>query len=242
MLILFDIDMTLLTSNHIGVTCLRDAGRSLFNPEFTIDGIVFGGGLDPNIIRDMLTLNNVEPTQSNVDLMRSTYHHLLTERAQAQTVANALPGAIELVNATATHESRPTLGLLTGNYAETGTIKVQAAGFDPSMFTINAWGDASPHDNPLRAHLPLVAIENYRQTKGIALDPQSVIIIGDTIHDVSCAKDTGCRSLAVATGHDTSDTLSRAGADLVVDDLTKTGELLEWIMNKQLSNQTSNQQ
>jgi len=245
MLILFDIDMTLLTSNHIGITCLRDAGRSLFNPDFTIETITFGGCLDPVIIAQMLTLNNVESTQSNVDQMRSTYHQLLADRASIETVADALPGAHDLVNAAANHESKPTLGLLTGNYPETGTIKIKAAGFDPDLFTINAWGDSSPHDNPIRAHLPLVAIEHYRQTKGIALDPQSVIVIGDTIHDVTCAKDTGCRSLAVATGHDDSGTLLQAGADLVVDDLTKTEGLLEWIMNKQVkqaANQTSTHQ
>lgn len=230
MLILFDIDMTLLSSNHIGIDCLRGAGRSLFTPEFSIEGITFGGGLDPNIIRDMLTLNNVEATQSNADSMRSAYHQLLTDRAKSESVASPLPGAHDLVNATAAHHSKPTLGLLTGNFQETGTIKVEAAGFDTSLFTINAWGDSSPHANPIRAHLPPVAIENYRRVKGITLDPQSVIVIGDTIHDVTCAKDSGCRSLAVATGHDDASTLSAAGADLVVDDLTKTEELIEWMM------------
>ena len=230
MLILFDIDMTLLSSNHIGVDCLRDAGRSLFNPDFTVEGIVFGGGIDPVIVADMLSLNKVTPSQANIDAMRSTYHQLLTEIANERTVAEPLPGAHDLVNASATHHSQPTLGLLTGNYQETGTIKVVSAGFDPSLFTINAWGDSSPHANPIRAHLPPVAIDNYRQVKGIPLDPQSVIVIGDTIHDVTCAKDTGCRSLAVATGHDDANTLSNAGADLVVNDLTKTEELIEWMM------------
>lgn len=231
MLILFDIDMTLLSSNHIGVTCLRDAGRSLFNPDFTIDTITFGGGLDPVIIRDMLILNKVDPSQTNVNAMRSLYHQLLSDHSKSQPVASPLPGAHDLVNAAATHHSKPTLGLLTGNYQETGTIKVQSAGFDTALFTINAWGDSSPHPKPIRAHLPPVAIENYHQTKGIPLDPQSVIVIGDTIHDVTCAKDTGCRSLAVATGHNDADTLRDAGADLVVDDLTQTGELIEWMIN-----------
>ena len=231
MLILFDIDMTLLSSNHIGVTCLRDAGGLLFTPDFTIEGIAFGGGIDPNILRDMLTLNKVEPTQANVDALRSSYHQMLTEIANSRAVAEALPGAHDLVNATATHHSQPTMGLLTGNYQETGTIKVVSAGFDPSLFTINAWGDCSPHQEPKRSHLPPVAIERYQAVKNTKLNPQSVIVIGDTIHDVSCAKENGCRSLAVATGHDDFDTLVKAGADLVVDDLTQTGELIEWMMN-----------
>lgn len=67
--------------------------------------------------------------------------------------------------------------------------------------------------------------------KGVHLDPQSVVIIGDTIHDVRCAKDTGCRALAVATGHHDADTLREAGADLVVDDLTDTTMLLNWMLS-----------
>ncbi|MBL4698770.1 MAG: HAD hydrolase-like protein [Phycisphaerales bacterium] len=232
MLILFDIDMTLVKSNHIGVTCLRDAGRELFDPGFTVEGIVFGGGIDPVIVADMLVLNRIEPTETNVRAMRSTYHRFLSTLAESQSVATALPGAHELVDATRNHVSKPAIGLLTGNYQETGTIKVVSAGFDPSLFTINAWGDCSPHPQPKRAHLPPVAIERYQRVKNTTLDPQSVIIIGDTIHDVSCAKVNGCRSLAVATGHDDAATLRDAGADLVVDDLTKTGKLIEWMMHK----------
>jgi len=234
MLILFDIDMTLLQSKHVGVSCLRDAGRELFDQDFSVEGIRFGGGLDPVIIKEMLEKNNVAPTLSNINSMRSNYHRLLDLLSQSQQVATPLPGAHELVNATSSHDSNPTIGLLTGNFQETGIIKVKSAGFDPELFTINAWGDSSPHENPIRSHLPPVAIENYRQVKNIDLDPQSVIIIGDTIHDVACAIDSGCRSLAVATGHDTSDTLKAAGAHRVIDDLTKTEEIIEWIMNDSL--------
>ena len=231
MLILFDIDMTLLSSSHIGIDCLRDAGRSLFNPDFTVEGVVFGGGIDPLILQEMLLLNEIDPSQINIDSLRSTYHEILTKIANERTVAEPLPGAHELVNATASHHTQPTLGLLTGNYQETGTIKVVSAGFDPSIFTINAWGDCSPHKEPKRSHLPPVAIERYQRVKNMTLNPQSVIVIGDTIHDVSCAKVNGCRSLAVATGHDDADTLRDAGADRVVEDLTQTEELIEWLMH-----------
>ena len=234
MLILFDIDMTLLETKHIGIDCLHDAGRSLFTPDFTIDGIVFGGCLDPVIITQMLMLNKIDPTKEHIGAMRMHYHANLSAIAQTRSVSRALPGAHNLVNAVRDHTSKPTLGLLTGNFAETGTIKITAAGFNPDDFTINAWGDASPHPQPIRSHLPPVAIQNYKIAKGVEIDPQSVIIIGDTIHDVSCAKDSGCRVLAVATGHDSREALESQGADLVVDDLTQTGEIIEWIMNDTL--------
>ena len=58
-----------------------------------------------------------------------------------------------------------------------------------------------------------------------------VLIIGDTPHDVDCAAANGCRSLGVATGWFTVDDLESAGADRVVDDLSDTAGLLEWIVH-----------
>ena len=231
MLILFDIDMTLLETHHIGIDCLRDAGQELFTPDFTIEGIVFGGGLDPVIIRDMLVMNGIEPSAEHIKSIRTHYHDQLGRIAGERSIARALAGAHDLVNATAGHPSRPAMGLLTGNFPETGTIKVKNAGFDPDLFTINAWGDSSPHAVPHRSHLPPVAIEHYKRINERDLDPSSVVIIGDTEHDVTCAKDNGCRALAVATGHATGGELRDAGADRVLDDLTDTEGIMQWIMD-----------
>ncbi len=229
MLILFDIDMTLLESKHIGMTCLRNSGRALFDPSFSTEGIRFGGGIDPIIISEMLTQNNIEPTPAHIQSMRSSYHRMLDTIAQTQPVSTPLPGAHDLVNAVLEHPSKPAVGLLTGNFQETGTIKIKSAGFNPSHFTINAWGDSSPHPNPVRAHLPPVAMEKYQAVKGKAIDPQSVVVLGDTEHDVSCALDSGCTSLAVATGHSTKVELTKAGAHHVLDDLTNTEGIIQWL-------------
>lgn len=229
MLILFDIDMTLLTSDHIGIGCLHDAGRDLFTPGFTIEGITFGGCLDPVIIAQMLELNTIEPSADNIAALRAGYHDRLTRHAAQRPIARALPGAPELVDATRAHPQTLAIGVLTGNFPETGTIKLTSAGFDPAHFTINAWGDDSPHARPHRSHLPPVAMELFTSTKGHAIDPERVIVIGDTIHDVTCALDSGCRSLAVATGHSSRQQLEDAGAHLVIDDLTDTDAIMGWM-------------
>ena len=230
MLILFDIDMTLLETDHIGITLLENAGRDLFHPGFTAEGISFGGCLDPVIIAQMLTNNQVESNPDNITALRRLYHAGLDRTANERPIARALAGSHELVDATRKHADIDAIGVLTGNYPETGAIKLRSAGFDPDHFVINAWGDASPHPEPLRSHLPPVAIDNYRTAKAREIDPEQVIIIGDTVHDVTCALDNDCRALAVATGHATRQELEDAGAHLVVDDLTRTQELLDWIM------------
>ncbi len=231
MLILYDIDMTLLATDHIGIDLLRDAGDEAFGEGFCVEGIRFGGCLDPDIIARMLVQNQVEACAENIQLMRTGYARRLERYFETPNWSRALPGAIELVEATMRMESSPAIGVLTGNFQETGVLKLRAAGFDPDWFTVNAWGDGSSIWPPHRSHLPPVAMERYRALKGVEIEPGSVIVIGDTEHDVACARENGCRSLAVATGHDSRCTLQSAGADLVVDDLQETGELVEWIMN-----------
>lgn len=232
MLILFDIDMTLLETDHIGITLLENAGRELFHERFTAEGINFGGCLDPVIIAQMLINNQVDNTPDNITALRKHYHTGLQRTANQRPIARALAGAHELVAATRIHDSIDAIGVLTGNYPETGAIKLASAGFDPTHFEINAWGDASPHAQPLRSHLPPVAIQNFLELRARAIDPEQVIIIGDTIHDVTCALDNGCRALAVATGHATREELQDAGAHIVVDDLTQTEQLLEWMLTR----------
>ncbi len=229
MLILYDIDMTLLETRHIGITCLHEAGRDAFGPDFTIEGIVFGGGIDPDIIARMLTMNAIDPTESNIATMRKGYHQRLVAAAADRTISWALPGAHALVRATRQLALNPTLGVLTGNYAETGTIKLREAGFAMDDFEVCVWGDDSPHHPPKRSHLPPVAIEKYAGLKGHLPESESVLIVGDTVHDVSCALDSGCTVLAVATGHATGEELRDAGAHRVVDDLTDTEGIVQWI-------------
>ncbi len=231
MLILFDIDMTLLETDHIGIDLLEAAGRELFTPDFSARGVVFGGRLDPVIIAAMLGRNGIQTTPDRIAAMRAHYHRGLREHAAQRAIARALPGALDLVQASRAHRDTVAIGVLTGNFPETGAIKLASAGFDPSHFTINAWGDQSPHAQPQRSHLPPIAIDAFVKAHR-AIEPDQVIIIGDTVHDVSCALDSGCRSLAVATGHDTRQALAQAGAHLVADDLTNTDDLVDWMMSK----------
>lgn len=228
MLILFDIDRTLLETDAAGMSCLLDAGRSLFGPGFTIDGVPFGGRLDPLIIRDILAASGIEHTPDRALAMRRGYHERMTRVMSRPGSARALPGTTELVEALGAIEQL-SIGLLTGNFEETGRLKLAAAGFDTDRFPIRVWGDDSPFDPPAREHLPPVGIDRYTAVKGVRPEAEDVVIIGDTVHDVACGLAHGCRVLGVATGHDPADTLARAGAHRVVDDLSDTRGIMAWI-------------
>ncbi len=108
-------------------------------------------------------------------------------------------------------------------------MKLQMAGVDPEGFAIRVWGDDSPHDPPARDHLPGVAIERVSEAWGRQARGEEVVVIGDTPHDISCARAHGCRVLAVATGKFSAAELSHA--DETVEDLGDIEAVMRWIMD-----------
>ncbi len=228
MLVLFDIDGTLLTTNGRGIEALVAAGRELFGETFTREGVDVAGRLDPLIIVDLLARNGVAVTDEHVQAMREGYgRHLLRERDGAATPWRALAGAAELVDAVEA-VSEITLGLLTGNYPETGEFKLSSVGLEPSRFSIQVWGCDSPQTPPSRNHLPAVGMERYEAAMRRSRGSYDVVIIGDTPHDVECARAHGCRVLAVATGR--YSTMELSGADLCVETLVDTDTILSWLV------------
>jgi phosphoglycolate phosphatase-like HAD superfamily hydrolase len=222
-LILFDIDGTLLTAGGAGRAAMVDAGRELFGDVFTLDGVEIAGRLDPLIYADAAALCGVDDGAAHHDRFRAVYRAHL-ERRLATSDVRALPGTADLVGALRRAET-VSLGLLTGNYPETGRLKLTAAGLDESVFAVNAFGSDGGH----RRDLPLVAIRRYAERHGRPIEPQHVVVIGDTAHDVDCAGANGCRCIGVGTGLTPTDELRGLGADLAVDDLSDTEALVAWI-------------
>lgn len=208
---------------------LERAGRELFHPAFDVSGIDFAGRLDVLIMADLLRRHGVEAGPEAIARFRSGYAaHMPWAMDLHRAKTEAKPGTHELVRATG-GLAGATIGLLTGNFAETGTMKVRGAGFDPAVFTVNAWGDESPSTPPTRDDLPRSAMGKYAALHGRPVEARRVVVIGDTPHDVRCARVNGCRSIAVATGKFSVPELRDAGADLAVPDLRETAMLVEWI-------------
>ena len=231
MLILFDIDLTLLESGGSGIQAIDAAARETFGDDCNADGLNFGGQLDPLIMGAMLRRAGLEPNAERLDAIASRYIEILSGRLKPGG-ARTLPGVTDLLDALDRALSpAPTLGLLTGNLEPSGTLKLIAAGLDPDRFDVRVWGSDSPHQPPARDHLPPVGMARYAEARGQAIEPERVVVIGDTEHDIRCARVNGCRSLGVATGHTSLDTLREAGADLAVPDLSATEEILAWLLD-----------
>lgn len=239
MLILFDIDGTLLLSKGASIACARAAGAEVTGRPFSAEGLRTGGGLDPLIWRMLCEHNGVAEAVPREPEFRATYARHLGARLAVPGTAYALPGVFELLAALEERAATPSargaspatataplgLGLLTGNYPETGALKLRAAGIDPGRFAIGAWGDDGGH----RRELLPVALSRFRDATGRAVPPAQVVIVGDTPHDIDVARAHGARSLGVATGGYDAGELRAVGADLVVDDLSPTARVLEFL-------------
>ena len=230
MLILFDIDATLITTSGAGIRAMTDAGRELYGPDFRVTGIEFAGRLDPLIIIGMFRASGVARSPESLLTFRAAYERHLRERiTHPETVAKALPGVHDLLDALGAMET-VTLGLLTGNFAETGSIKLRACGIEPDRFPVQVWGDESNSLPPTREDLPGVALNRYHSTYNRRLRGVEAVVIGDTPHDIRCAKAHGCRSLAVATGSFSVEHLEQHQPDRTVPNLSATDEIVGWLL------------
>jgi len=232
MLTLFDIDGTILRTFGQGVRAMGHAGRELHGEHFDERRVEYAGRLDPLIIADLLAAHELDIHEESVAIFRTTYRKHL-EIMLEQEPAEVCPGVGELFEALEQAHGT-TLGLLTGNFPETGEIKLRSGGIDPERFAIRVWASDSPHDPPARDHLPPVGIQRYLELHKREIDPQDVIVIGDTPADIDCAKASGCRCIAVGTGKYTPAELTKAGADLAVEDLSETDRLLAWMLRAEL--------
>lgn len=228
-LILFDIDATLIRTSGLGIRAMGLAGRGLFGENFDERRVDYAGRLDPLIMADLLRVHGIEATADTFARFRLQYRvhleRLLSETGQGRVC----PGVPELLDRLE-RCAGVTLGLLTGNFPETGAIKLRACGVSPERFAVAAWGDESPHSPPARDHLPPVAMRRYSEKFGAPIAPDRVTIIGDTPHDIACAKAHACRSLGVATGQFGVGALGEAGADLALPDLSDTDRVVTWLV------------
>ena len=228
MLLLFDVDGTLVTTAGVGISAMDRAGKAFFGDTFDAGAVQYAGRLDPLIIADLLVAHDKPVHEEAIEAFRGGYRDNLIDLLEESDKGRPCPGILELIDVLEARED-VTLGLLTGNYQETGTIKLRACGIEPDRFPVHVWGNDSPDDPPCRTKLPPVGMERYEAAHG--QPPRETVIIGDTPHDITCAAAHGCRSLAVATGMFSVDELHAAGATLAVADLSDTQRIVEWFVS-----------
>lgn len=225
-LILFDIDGTLLLSGRAGLRAMTRAFERTFGIANAFASESFGGRTDSFLVSKGLQAAGLADTAGNHAAFRENYIPLLAEEIQHPGTGHKglMPGARELLEALHALDHLH-LALLTGNYREAAEIKLQH--FELCEFF--EWGAFSDDAADRNALVPIA--RTRAETYDIPPEAiERVIVIGDTPHDIECARVAGARCVAVATGGFTVDQLRQAGADDVLADLSDTDKVIELLL------------
>lgn len=225
-LILFDIDGTLLLSGRAGLRAMTRAFRATFGVKNGFEAASFGGRTDSFLVSQALQAAGLPDTPGEHARFREAYLPLLAEEIQQPGTGHKglMPGAGQLLEAIADCPELY-LALLTGNYREAAAIKLSHF----EIFDHFEWGAFSDDSADRNALVPIARdrAETYDVPEAAR---DRIVVIGDTPHDIDCARFAGARSIAVATGGFTVEQLRAAGADVVLADLSDTEAVLSLLI------------
>jgi phosphoglycolate phosphatase-like HAD superfamily hydrolase len=221
-LVLFDIDGTLILTGRAGARAMTRAFDALWSVPDAFAAIPMGGRTDSWLVSQALDRAGLHDTPDNHARFRGAYLPLLAEeiRQPGTGQKGLMPGVRGLLDAAARHRHLH-LALLTGNYRGAAAIKLGYFGLW-DYFLFGAYSD----DAADRNHLVPIARERAVAHGVPEAARARVVVIGDTPHDVACAAAGGARSIGVATGGHSREELVRAGADVALEDLSDTEQVL----------------
>lgn len=220
-LILFDIDLTLVTTHGAGRAAMTGAFRELCGIEDPTAGIRFDGRTDHAIFTEAIAVNGLGG-DGVYERVVEGYLARLPASLRAKG-GGPLPGVTALLDALAV-EGAP-VGLATGNMQRGAQAKLGHFGLW-ERFAAGGFGD----DTPDRAEVVRAAIASLAAAAGREPDPAACVVIGDTPLDVAAAHAAGARTLAVASGAYTVEALRESGAEYALDDLGDTAQVLEMLL------------
>jgi phosphoglycolate phosphatase-like HAD superfamily hydrolase len=213
---LFDVDGTLLLTEGSGRKAIAAAIRERYGIDDDLAHVAMAGRTDPLIVADALRAHGLE--HDGEPLWHAIHAHM--RRLMDPPRGGLLPGVAATLDAVAA-EPGWTLALLTGNVREMAAIKLGAFGIH-ERFAFGAFGDEAPD----RDALAIVAVARAAERYGV---PASrCIVVGDTEHDIACARAAGAKAVAVATGSRTREQLAEHAPDLLLEDLTDPVGLVAW--------------
>ncbi len=222
-LILFDIDGTLVLTGGAGMRAMNRACEMLVGHPDALSGIPLAGRTDRIILGEIVARTGREFDAALLAELRVRYVAALREEIErpGKGIKAVMPGVRDLLDVLAVRDDI-FVGLLTGNFEAGARIKLEH--FDLwKYFRCGAYGDDAADRNAL---VPF-ALERARRCGLPDLAPEHVFVVGDTPHDVACARAADAVPVAVATGGFTAEQLRECGAAIVFEDLSNTQDFLK---------------
>lgn len=218
-LLLFDIDGTLITSGGAGENALRLGIMDRFGIDDDLRGIEIAGRTDSGIARQFFAKHSLPDTPGNTT---SFFEGYLTHlpRMLSEKDGRLLPGIVPLLDALTTRDD-VILALLTGNLERGAKLKLTHYGVW-DYFEFGAYAD-DHHDRNQLGHF---ARTRAKERHGVEFPPENIYILGDTPHDITCARAIGAKAVAIATGQYSRDSLAAHAPDFLFDDLRDVASVL----------------
>jgi phosphoglycolate phosphatase-like HAD superfamily hydrolase len=228
-LVLFDIDGTLVSAGKVARESILKALESAYgwkatdrHPDRT--RYDFSGKTDPQIVRE-LVLEEIGRERFETLLPRAL--ELYLEELERQLTPAAVvpkPGITALLERLATAPG-VTLGLLTGNLERGARLKLAPPDYN-RYFPFGAFGS----DSADRSELPAIAVARALARTGRRFHGKSIVVVGDSVHDVACGRSLGVRAVAVATGPTRRERLAAEEPDALLEDFADTALGLKAIL------------
>jgi phosphoglycolate phosphatase-like HAD superfamily hydrolase len=229
-LVLFDIDGTLLSVNSINRRILMDALREVYGTEGSAGTHNFAGKMDSIIIYEVLQNSGLSNAviAENFDKAKRTYIEMFRTQAKPSDII-LMEGIRELLDKLSAN-SELMLGLLTGNFEGSGRHKLLLPDIN-HYFPFGAFAD----DGESRNELPQVAVDKAYRLTGQKFTGHNIIIIGDTEHDIACARVLNAKSIAVATGTYSTEELKKHNPHILYENLTATDIVISEILQSSIN-------
>ncbi len=192
LVLLWDIDGTLLTTERAGIFAWEDAIEQVLDQRVSLQDYQTAGLTDVEIAALLVTKVCEQDDGARAAQLLRRYERLLPSRLHRRK-GRALPGVREILEATCDREDVLSI-LLTGNTAAGARAKLEHYELD-GYFSSGAFADGAK-DRPTIARRALKIAE--AELRG--LQRCNAFVIGDTPHDIQAGNAIGVRTVAVATG------------------------------------------
>ena len=212
-LILFDIDGTLIRGEGMGSLAMKRALEETYNVSAVSDdrltSIPFNGRSDPAILADMAELLGILPDVFDRGFSRykSTFMKKLTQTVADSRTKRVLPGVNEVLEHLHGHP-HVQLGLVTGNFHGGARIKLEPFQLN-EYFPFGGFGD----DGADRRDIVEAAHARGEKHLNRRVPADSVLVIGDTVHDVAAAQAHNFAAIGLETGGVSGEDFAAAQAD-----------------------------
>jgi phosphoglycolate phosphatase-like HAD superfamily hydrolase len=208
--ILFDIDGTLIRSGGVGMAAVTKAVDAMFGVK-RLPEVEVSGRTDFAILSDIFSRISID-LQQHLPEFNDLYLRLLHQMLP-EYYGFVLPG-VEALLQELQCAPNVALGLVTGNAQRAARIKLEYFGLAP-YFAFGGYGDA--HQD--RSDVARLAQLDAQRHLGNRFDGRRVWVIGDTVHDVRCARSINSRVVTVETGGVSRQELLNEKPDLHLVDL-----------------------